>query len=187
MITLLVVLNCAILLFAFALSFYVNGLFRAMLFVFPHLVVKGGAWLLSWVAVRFFMTANGKSLVWFLLWMMTKDANLEGDSYWKIECASNGLDYRSFAAKVAWLRKNGGHTFNYEILGVDVSQEWVDLYKDPKTGFITGGPLWISKDAFELWLPVLGWDIMFGWNLIGHQNGRAKYWIQFRRSKPLNP
>lgn len=94
MITFLVVLNCAILLFAFALSFYVNGLFRAMLFVFPHLVVKAGAWLMSWVAVRFFMTADGKSLVWFLLWMMTKDADLEGDSYWKVECASKGLDYQ---------------------------------------------------------------------------------------------
>lgn len=165
----------------------VPGGLRWLALLIPHLIVKAAAWSLAYVAVRWFSTADGLQLKAPLRWMMTKDADLEGDSYWKVECASKGLDYRSFDAKVAWLRKNGGHTFNYEILGVDVSQEWVDLYKDPKTGFITGGPLWISKDAFELWLPVLGWDIMFGWNLIGHQNGRAKYWIQFRRSKPLNP
>ncbi|HNM80848.1 MAG TPA: hypothetical protein PKL28_07325 [Rhodocyclaceae bacterium] len=187
MITFLVILNCAILLFAFALSFYISGLFRAMLLVFPHMTVKAAVWLWCPLLVRYFSSADGNSLRWPFGWAMTKDADLRGDSYWQIECAQKGLDPNSYEAKVAWLRKNGGHTANYEWFGVDVSQEWVDLYRDPKTGFITGGPLWISKDAFELWLPVLGWDIMFGWNLIGHQNGRAKYWIQFRRSKPLNP
>jgi hypothetical protein len=133
------------------------------------------------------MTPDGLSLVWFLAWMMTKDANLEGDSYWRVECASKGLDTRSFEAKVAWLRKNGGHTFNYEILGVDVTQEWVEKYRNPTTHWISGGPLWISDNAFELWISILGVDFMAGWNLIGHQNGRAKYWAQIRRSKPLNP
>lgn len=165
----------------------VPGGLRWLALLIPHLIVKAAAWSLSWVAVRFFMTPDGLSLVWFLAWMMTKDANLEGDTYWRVECASKGLDYRSFEAKVAWLRRNGGHTVNYGLLGVDITQAWVDQYRNPTTHWISGGPLWKSDDAFELWLPVLGFDFMAGWNLIGHQNGRAKYWAQIRRSKPLNP
>lgn len=165
----------------------VPGGLRWLALLVPHLVVKAVAWSLAWVAVRFFMTPDGLSLARFLLWMMTKDADLEGDTYWKVECASKGLDYRSFEAKVAWLRRNGGHTVNYGLLGVDISQAWVDQYRNPTTHWISGGPLWVSDDAFELWLPVLCFDIMAGWNLIGHQNGRAKYWAQIRRAKPLNP
>ena len=165
----------------------VPGGLRWLALLIPHIIVKAAAWSLAYVAVKWFSTADGRSLRWPLRWMMTKDADLEGDSYWRVECVSKGLDYRSFEAKVAWMRRNGGHTVNYELLGVDVSGAWVDQYRDPKTGFITGGPLWISDEAFELWLPIFGIDFMAGWNLLGHQNGRAKYWAQIRRSKPLNP
>lgn len=165
----------------------VPGGLRWLALLVPHLVVKAAAWSLAYVAVRWFSTADGLQLKAPLRWMMTRDADLSGDSYWKVECAAKGLDYRSFEAKVAWLRRNGGHTVNYGLLGVDVSQAWVDQYRNPTTHWISGGPLWVSDDAFELWISIFGIDFMAGWNLIGHQNGRAKYWAQIRRSKPLNP
>lgn len=160
---------------------------RWLALLIPHLIVKAAAWSLVYVAVKWFSTEDGRGLKFPLRWMMTKDADLFGDSYWQIECREKGIDPASDAARIAWMRRNGGHTINYGFLGVDVSGAWVDQYRDPSTGWITGGPLWTSDDAFELWLPICGLDFMAGWNLIGHQNGRAKYWAQIRRSKPLNP
>ncbi len=165
----------------------VPGGLRWLALLIPHLIVKAAAWSLAYVAVRWFSTADGLQLKAPLRWMMTRDADLSGDSYWKIECAAKGIDPMSLAARVAWMRRNGAHSVNYGLLGVDISQAWVDQYRNPTTHWISGGPLWVSDDAFELWLPVLGFDFMAGWNLIGHQNGRAKYWAQIRRSKPLNP
>lgn len=169
---------------AFAL---IPGGLRWLALLIPHIVVKIGAWSLAYVAVRWLSTEDGRSLKFPLRWMMTKDADLFGDSYWQIECMEKGIDPKSVAGRIAWLRKNGGHTANYEWFGVDVTQDWVDKYRDPTTHWISGGPLWISDNAFELWISILGIDFMAGWNLIGHQHGRAKYWAQIRRSKPLNP
>ncbi len=85
------------------------------------------------------------------------------------------------------MKKNGGHTINYSWLGTDVSQEFVDKYRDPVTHYISAGALIMNDRAFQLWMPVLGFDIIAGWNLLGHKYGRAKYWIQFRKSTPKNP
>ena len=160
---------------------------RWILLLIPHLIVKVAAWSLAYVAVRWFSTADGRQLKVPFGWMMTRDADLEGDSYWKVECASKGIDYRSFEAKVAWLRKNGGHTANYKWFGVEVSTLWLDQYRSTFNGLITGGPLWVSDDAFCLRLQFLGLEFDAGWNLLGPIEGRAKYWIQLRRAKPLNP
>lgn len=165
----------------------VPGGLRWLALLVPHIIVKIGAWSLAYVAVKWFSTEDGRGLKSPLRWMMTKDADLFGDSYWQIECREKGIDPASDAARIAWMRRNGGHAVNYGLLGVDVSGAWVDQYRDPRTGWITGGPLWTSDNAFELWLPIFGIDIMAGWNLIGHQNGRAKYWVQLRKAKPLNP
>lgn len=164
----------------------VPGGLRWLALLVPHIVIKISAWSLAYVAVRWFSSEDGRSLKFPLRWMMTKDADLFGDSYWQIECREKGIDPQSDAARIAWMRRNGGHTVNYGLLGVDVTQDWVDKYRDPTTHWITDGPLWVSDDAFELWLPIFGIDFMAGWNLIGHQHGRAKYWAQIRRSKPLN-
>lgn len=174
----------AVVLVAFAL---IPGGLRWLALLVPHIVIKSSAWSLAYVAVRWFSSEDGRSLKSPLRWMMTKDADLFGDSYWQIECREKGIDPRSDAARIAWLRRNGGHTVNYGLLGVDVTQDWVDKYRDPTTHWISGGPLWTNDNAFELWLPIFGIDFMAGWNLIGHQHGRAKYWAQIRRSKPLNP
>ena len=174
----------AVVLVAFTL---VPGGLRWLALLIPHIVVKIGAWSLAYVAVKWFSTDGGRILKHPFGWMMTKDADLFGDTYWQIECREKGIDPQSVDGRIAWLRRNGGHTVNYGLLGVDVSGAWVGQYRDPKTGFITGGPLWISDNAFELWISILGVDFMAGWNLIGHQHGRAKYWAQIRRSKPLNP
>ena len=165
----------------------VPGGMRWLALLVPHLVVKAAAWSLAYIAVKWFTSADGRALRWPLRWMMTKDADLFGDSYWQIECRENGIDPSSDAARIAWMRRNGGHTINYGLLGVDVSGAWVDQYRDPRTGFITGGPLWISDDAFCLRLQLFGIEFDAGWNLLGHQNGRAKYWVQLRKAKPLNP
>ena len=165
----------------------VPGGLRWLALLIPHIIVKIGAWSLAYVAVKWFSTADGRSLRWPLRWMMTKDVDLEGDSYWRVECVSKGLDYRSFEAKVAWMRRNGAHSVNYDWLGVDVRQEWLDQYRSPVNGWITGGPLWATDDAFCLRLVVLGIEFYAGWNLLGPQNGRAKYWVQLRKAKPLNP
>ena len=165
----------------------VPGGMRWLALLVPHLVVKAAAWSLAYIAVKWFTSADGRALRWPLRWMMTRDADLSGDSYWKIECAAKSIDPMSLAARVAWLRRNGGHTANYGLFGADISQAWVDQYRNPVTHWITGGPLWTSDDAFELWISICGIDFMAGWNLIGHQNGRAKYWAQIRRSNPLNP
>lgn len=165
----------------------VPGGLRWLALLTPHIIVKIGAWSLAYVAVKWFSTEDGRSLRWPLRWMMTKDADLEGDSYWRVECVSKGLDYRSFEAKVAWMRRNGAHSVNYDWLGVDVRQEWLDQYRSPVNGWITGGPLWATDDAFCLRLVVLGIEFYAGWNLLGPQNGRAKYWVQLRKAKPLNP
>lgn len=174
----------AVILVAFAL---IPGGLRWLALLIPHIVVKIGAWSLAYVAVKWFSAEDGRSLRWPLRWMMTKDADLFGDSYWQIECREKGIDPRSDAARIAWLRRNGGHTVNYGLLGVDVSQLWLDQYRSPVNGLISGGPLWVSDDAFCLRLQVFGIEFDAGWNLLGHQNGRAKYWIQLRRAKPLNP
>lgn len=70
----------------------VPGGLRWLALLIPHLFVKAAAWSLAYVAVRWFSTADGLQLRAPLRWMMTKDADLEGDSYWKVECASRGLD-----------------------------------------------------------------------------------------------
>lgn len=165
----------------------VPGGLRWLALLIPHIIVKAAAWSLAYVAVKWFSTEDGRGLKFPLRWMMTKDADLFGDSYWQIECREKGIAPRSDAARIAWMRRNGGHVVNYGLLGVDVSGVWLAQYRDPQTGRITGGPLWVSDDAFQLWLPICGIDFVAGWNLIGHQNGRAKYWAQIRRSKPLNP
>lgn len=165
----------------------VPGGLRWLALLIPHLIVKAAAWSLSWVAVRYFSTADGLRLMWFFAWMMTRDADLSGDSYWKIECAAKGVDPMSLAARVAWMRRNGAHAVNYDWLGVDVNQAWLDRYRSPVNGWITGGPIWISDDAFCLRIVFVGLEFYAGWNLLGPQNGRAKYWIQLRKAKPLNP
>lgn len=165
----------------------VPGGLRWLALLIPHLIVKAAAWSLAYVAVRWFSTPDKRSLRWPLRWMMTKDADLFGDSYWQIECMEKGINPKSVAGRVAWLRKNGGHTANYEWFGVDVSQLWLDQYRSPVNGLISGGPLWVSDDAFCLRLQVFGIEFDAGWNLLGHQNGRAKYWVQLRKAKPLNP
>lgn len=176
--------SLVVVLVAFAL---VPGGLRWLALLLPHVAVKVVAWALAWVAVKGFSSDDKRSLRWPLRWLETSDADLSGDSYWKIELAAIGADPLADENRIAWIRRNGGHKINYGWFGRDVSRGWLDRYRSPVNGWITGGPLWVADDAFCLRLPIVGLELYAGWNLLGPIDGRAKYWAQLRKRRPLNP
>jgi hypothetical protein len=148
-----------------------------------HGLVVGAAKTLAPIAVKHFSTPDKLDLKFPFRWMRTIDHGLDGDQYTNI--AKNGGDALADDARIAWLRKNGGNATNYGLLGVPSDAVWLAKYRSTYNGVITGGPIWWSDNAFCMrWYPkALGrtFEISTGWNLLGPQSGRCKFWCSVRR------
>lgn len=159
---------------------------RWLLLLPAHILLVAVAWLLAPIAVRWFSTADKLHLTAPFKWMETIDHDLAGDEYW--QAALGDADPLSNAARIAWLRRNGGNTVNYGMLGVLSDPVWLAAYRSTYNGVITGGPVWWCGNSFCLrWFPTfrgIPIELSAGWNLIGPQNGRCKYWLSMRRGHP---
>ena len=138
----------------------------------PHIILISNRYWVAWVAVRFFCTADGKSLQPWLSWLMTDDNDLGGDSGWRNEHIPAGSDPYSFANKLAWMRRNGFHHFNYAIIGIPTDKWWVlanYLMQDTKRFWQRPDGHWMLRGNFG---PIY---LFIGWSLFGGINGRDKF------------
>ena len=132
-----------------------------------HLGVKVAAWCCAPIAAKWFSDAITKHLKSPFLWMDTVD------------------DMAYYTGSLTpWYQQNGGNWFNYNILGVTVLMDWLNQYRSPVNGVISGGPVWWTDNAFCMRKTILGFTIDAGWNLLGPHDGRAKYWLSARKYKP---
>lgn len=107
----------------------------------------------------------------WLSWFDTSDNSLYGDGGWQTEHCPY---YKSYFGMVRWLWRNGGHNFNYKVLGC-------------LTGNLkqVSDHCWKNDDGFwkyRRFIPVFGkyLEIFLGWNLSGEPTELNKVVCQFR-------
>lgn len=145
-----------------------------LLFLIPHSLIMANRYWLAWVAVKYFSTPNKMQLQPGWDWFMTLDNPLSGDSGWQNEHITG--DPLSDKNRIAWLRRNGGNSFNYMQIGVEYDkwfslQNW--MLQDTKN-------FWRRKDGawqFRAKVPVFGrvWTPYIGWGLFGPVDNRCKF------------
>lgn len=148
-----------------------------------HILVWLAKYPLAPIAVLLFSTPDGKQLRRPFLWLQTNDNDLGGDSGWKNEHIKPGSDPYSFWNKVKWLWRNGGHDFNYKVLGTP-NDQWFyfDNYmiQDSKE-------FWVRPDGYWMFRGYRKWPfskkrlfIFTGWSLFGPINKMCKITCTFR-------
>ena len=107
----------------------------------------------------------------WLSWFDCEDNSLYGDDGWKTEHCP---EYKTYFGMVRWLWRNGGHNFNYQVLGC-------------QTGNIlkVSSFLWKNDDGFwkyRRFIPVgrRCLEVFLGWNLSGEPSELNKVVCQFR-------
>lgn len=112
----------------------------------------------------------------WLSWFDTSDNSIYGDGGWRTEHCPY---YATYFGMVRWLWRNGGHNFNYQVLGC-------------KTGALTTlGYLTTNQEGFwkyRRFIPVGSkfLEIFLGWNLGGEPTDLNKVVCQFRIRSSTN-
>lgn len=141
-----------------------------LLFLIPHVLIIANRYWLAWVAVKFFSTENKLQLKPGWEWFMTIDNPLSGDSGWQNEHITG--DPLSDKNRIAWLRRNGGNSFNYNQLGVP-EDKWFAI-----TNWMVQDQdcLWTRNDGAWMLRGYFGPFYLFiGWSLFGAIEGRCKF------------
>lgn len=113
-----------------------------------------------------------------LSWFDTSDNSLYGDGGWKTEHCPY---YRSYFGMVRWLWRNGGHNFNYRVLGAPDNELWRYC-----TTRLPGEYYWKRSDGYWLYRRYFDLfagrrlEVFLGWNLFGVVHGRCKLVCQIR-------
>lgn len=107
----------------------------------------------------------------WLSWFDTDDNSLYGDGGWQTEHCPN---YKSYFGMVRWLWRNGGHNFNYKVLGC-------------RTGIVTQHREYFWSNQLGFWkfrrfIPIGSryLELYFGWNLGGEPDELNKVTCQIR-------
>lgn len=133
-------------------------------------------------------------LPWWLTWFDTSDNSLYGDGGWKNEhCKA----YDSYFGMVRWLWRNGGHNFNYKVLGCRTGV----LHRRDGCYFTYNDEgFWLYRRfiplAYEVWfwkwrvasVGIAGkyLELFFGWNLSGEPDESCKVACQVRIRSSTN-
>lgn len=108
----------------------------------------------------------------------TTDNSLWGDRGWRTEHCP---EYRSYFGMVRWLWRNGGHNFNYRVLGAPDNELWRYC-----TTRLPGEYYWKRSDGYWLYRRYFDLfagrrlEVFLGWNLFGVVHGRCKLVCQIR-------
>lgn len=111
----------------------------------------------------------------WLAWFDTSDNSLYGDGGWRTEHCPY---YASYFGMVRWLWRNGGHNFNYDVLGCDtgVVTQVTPYFAHNERGF------WLFRRFYRLWEGRY-LEVFLGWNL---GDGRCKITCQLRGRTSTN-
>lgn len=114
-------------------------------------------------------------------WLDTADNSLYGDDGHKARVG----DYTTYWAMVRWLWRNGGHDFNYRVIGCPDIPAWRDDLTTLLQVAAGATYYWLRWDDYWLYrrhIPIGAkrLELFFGWSLFGVINGRCKYVCQVR-------
>lgn len=152
------------------------GVIKWFLLLPCHVLVVLASYILAPVAVTWFSTNDKLFLKFPFRWLETSDNLMNGDIGWREEHLI-GDDPLSWLNRVRWMWRNGGNTVNYKILGVPANQDWILANKS------NPGPVWWDGEIFCVRYVFWGLKLDAGWNLLGPQNGRCKFWLSLRKAK----
>lgn len=124
------------------------------------------------IAVEFFSSDDGKYLEFPFEWLQTKDNSLCGDSGWVSEHIEPGSDPCSDWNRIGWIWRNGGNTFNYDVIGAPYDSSVGDFkygFTDREDGY------WLYRELFNIPGTDKHLELFYGWNIFGNVNGEVKY------------
>lgn len=114
-------------------------------------------------------------------WLDTADNSLYGDDGHKARVG----DYTTYWSMVRWLWRNGGHDFNYRVIGCPDLPLWREHPTRQLQLMVGDVYYWLRWDDYWLYrrhitISSKRLELFFGWNLFGVVSGRCKYVCQVR-------
>lgn len=119
-------------------------------------------------------TAIEPRLPKWLAWFDTDDNSLYGDHGWKTK---HTKDHTSYWGMVGWLLRNGGHGFNYKVIGCRAKP--MPERKSGEYFWKRDDGYWLYRRFFKL-TETRFVEVFLGWNLYGTVESRNKYVFQIR-------
>lgn len=147
-----------------------------------HILIIGLSILVAPLVIKYFTTEDKLYVKFPFKWMETIDNDLSGDDGWKQACKEKGLDPLDDKSRIGWLRRNGGNSFNYYVLGVKVEpiSNLMATDDDHHGFFMRYDGIWMLFDFYKLPMINKYLNIFIGWSVFGPKFGFCKYTATFR-------